>query len=253
MSAIVPVALLCAAAVFAASGCFRDETLRSVAGAGAVSGAGSAGTGSAPEPGRPEETAAARRETAPAAATAPAPPKDEFAGLFSEAVSRGLPEGGLLLVADSASGKAVLVSKRGAVWRIPFSAASAGIGAAAGSNKTPPGWHRVAERFGAGAAKGTVFVSRRATGRVMARSEWRAPDPAEDAVLTRVMWLEGLEPGVNKGPGIDSHDRYIYLHGTNQEQKLGRPASHGCLRFSNDDVARLFDLAEGVELYCFIR
>ena len=86
-----------------------------------------------------------------------------------------------------------------------------------------------------------------------ARGTVNAPDPAEDAVLTRILWLEGLEPGVNKGPGIDSHERYVYLHGTNQEQKLGTPASHGCLRFSNADIEKLFDLSEGVETYCFIQ
>ena len=80
-----------------------------------------------------------------------------------------------------------------------------------------------------------------------------APDPAEDAVLTRVIWLEGLEPGVNKGPGADSRERCIYLHGTNQEQKLGTPASHGCIRFSNADIVRLFDFADGADLYCLIR
>lgn len=166
---------------------------------------------------------------------------------------RGLPAGGLLLVADTTSGTATLVSRGRAIWRVPFSWASAGIGAQAGSNKTPPGWHRVAERFGAGAERGTMFVSRRRNGRVLKPSEWNAPDPAEDAVLTRILWLEGLEPGVNKGPGIDSHERYVYLHGTNQEQKLGTPASHGCLRFSNADIEKLFDLSEGVETYCFIQ
>ena len=173
--------------------------------------------------------------------------------LFEEAARRGLPEGGLLLVADTSTGFATLVSRGRAIWRVPFSWASAGIGAQAGSNKTPPGWHRVAERFGAGAERGTMFVSRRRNGRVLPPSEWNAPDPAEDAVLTRILWLEGLEPGVNKGPGIDSHERYVYLHGTNQEQKLGSPASHGCLRFSNADIEKLFDLSEGVETYCFIQ
>ncbi|MBQ5474064.1 MAG: L,D-transpeptidase, partial [Lachnospiraceae bacterium] len=81
----------------------------------------------------------------------------------------------------------------------------------------------------------------------------RDPAPAEDLVLTRILWLDGLEPGLNRGPGIDSHERCIYLHGTNQEQLLGSPASHGCIRFSNAAIEELFDLADGVELYCLVR
>ena len=66
--------------------------------------------------------------------------------------------------------------------------------------------------------------------------------PAEgDYVTTRIMWLEGLEPGINKGPGIDSFKRYIYIHGTPEEGRIGRPASHGCIRMRNADVIRLFD------------
>ena len=179
--------------------------------------------------------------------------EDEAAALFAEAVSRGLPRGDLLLVVDSARGRAELVCSEGAVAEWPVSTAKAGLGAEAGSNRTPPGWHRVAERFGAGAAPGTMFVSRRPNGRVLPPDAWRAPDPAEDAILTRVLWLEGLEPGVNKGRGIDSRERCIYLHGTNQEQLLGSPASHGCIRFSNAAAAELFDLADGVELWCLVR
>lgn len=240
MAAMFPIALFCAVAFAAAAGCFREAAPALPAAAGAP---------------RPQPDAAVPEKAVAAAAAVQAPPAAEEPperALFAEAERRGLPAGGLLLVADTSTGRATLVSRGRALWTMPFSWASAGIGSRAGSNMTPPGWHRVAERFGAGAERGTMFVSRRKTGRVLKPSEWNAPDPAEDAVLTRVMWLEGLEPGVNKGPGIDSHERYIYLHGTNQEQKLGTPASHGCLRFSNADVEKLFDLSEGVETYCFI-
>ena len=195
--------------------------------------------------------------TAPFPAEPPAPahllsPAEETA-LFAEAVSRGLPRGDLLLVVDSARGLAELVCSDGFVEQWPVSTAKAGLGSRSGSNRTPPGWHRAAERFGAGAAPGTMFVSRRPNGRVVPPAGWRAPDPAEDAILTRVIWLAGLEPGVNAGPGVDSHERCIYLHGTNQEQLLGTPASHGCVRFSNAAVEELFDMAAGVELFCLIR
>lgn len=127
------------------------------------------------------------------------------------------------------------------VWRV--STGCAGVGAAAGSGRTPPGRHRVARLFGHAAALGQVFVSRRAVpGLVIPRADWRAAG-GPDYVLTRILWLDGLEPGVNRGPGIDSHDRYIYVHGTNQEQLLGTPASHGCIRMANVDVVEFFRFA----------
>lgn len=208
----------------------------------------------------PHMTATAPTEEA--AEPAPPPPKakpsfflaeGECAALFSEGVAHGLPPGGLLLVVDVARQRALLASRRGPLREFPVSTSAVGTGSAPGSNRTPLGWHRAAERFGAGAAPGTMFVSRRPNGRVLPESQWSAPDPAEDAVLTRVVWLEGLEPGVNRGPGADSRERCIYLHGTNQEQKLGTPASHGCIRFSNADIVRLFDFADGAELYVLVR
>jgi UDP-N-acetylmuramate--alanine ligase len=111
-----------------------------------------------------------------------------------------------------------------------------GVGGEAGSNRTPLGWHRVAARIGAGAEPGTVFKSREPTGDV-----WRGEVRADDLITTRILWLDGLEPGQNRGPGCDSRERYIYFHGTNHEDRLGEPASSGCIRMSNADVVRLFD------------
>ena len=116
------------------------------------------------------------------------------------------------------------------------STAARGTGNQEGSNQTPLGWHEVAERFGDGLPVGAVFNERKFTGRV-----WSADQPTEkDFVLSRIMWLRGREPGVNAGPGIDSHDRYIYIHGTPAEKKIGRPASMGCIRMLNKDVVELF-------------
>ena len=124
------------------------------------------------------------------------------------------------------------------------STSAKGVGAAEGSGKTPPGRHRIARLFGHAAVPGQVFVSRRAVkGHVIPETAWRTAQ-SRDYVLTRILWLEGLEPGVNHGPGIDSHDRYIYIHGTNQEHLLGTPASHGCIRMSNADVRALFAFAK---------
>jgi len=117
-----------------------------------------------------------------------------------------------------------------------ISTSALGIGGEENSNRTPPGWHVVRRKIGAGAARGTVFRSREATG-----ERWGGEASDEDLILTRLLTLDGLEPGVNAGPGCDSRERWIYLHGTNQEDRLGSAASHGCVRLSNRDVVELFD------------
>ncbi len=122
----------------------------------------------------------------------------------------------------------------------PCSTAAKGVGSREHSNRTPLGWHEVGERFGDGLSWGAVLSSRKPTGAV-----WKPGDrTAKDLVLTRIMWLRGLEPGLNQGKGIDSHDRYIYIHGTPAEAKLGTPASMGCVRLSNDDVIELYDVVD---------
>jgi UDP-N-acetylmuramate--alanine ligase len=141
-----------------------------------------------------------------------------------------------LLVVDVERQRAVWLEDGAAkaVW--PVSTACAGIGGADGSFRTPPGWHRVHRRIGEGAEEGAVFVAREATG-----ATWRGEARDEDLILTRILTLDGLEEGVNRGAGHDSLERYIYLHGTNHERMLGRPASHGCVRLSNADVVCLFE------------
>lgn len=119
------------------------------------------------------------------------------------------------------------------------STAARGTGNRVNSYKTPLGWHAIDEKFGDGSPWGAVFKERRRTGEVWAPRT----NTTVDMILTRIMWLRGLEPGLNAGPGIDSHARYIYIHGTPAEDRLGTPASHGCVRLSNDDVIELFDRA----------
>ncbi|MGF1546688.1 MAG: L,D-transpeptidase family protein [Thiotrichales bacterium] len=122
----------------------------------------------------------------------------------------------------------------------PVSTASKGIGNRAGSEQTPLGWHRVKSRFGKNAALGTIFEARRNTGRI-AEIESRPQRTGRDHVTTRILWLQGLERGVNLGGNVDSHARYIYIHGTHEEGLIGQPASHGCVRMRNPDVVELFD------------
>ena len=109
-----------------------------------------------------------------------------------------------------------------------------GIGQIAGSNCTPLGLHRIAEKIGGGWPAGTVFKGRQPVG-----FTWQGMPLA--SITTRILWLEGLEPGFNRGGNVDSHTRYIYIHGTGDEPTLGRPASHGCIHLAADDLIPLYD------------
>lgn len=120
-----------------------------------------------------------------------------------------------------------------------------GIGIRDNSFKTPPGIHRIREKIGSGAPAGRIFKDRLDTG-----VDWNGIPTEDNLVLTRIMRLEGLEAGINKGAGVDSYDRYIYIHGTNREDLVGTPFSHGCLCLRNQDVIRLFDtIREGAVAY----
>ena len=114
----------------------------------------------------------------------------------------------------------------------PCSTSRFGIGFKEGSNKTPLGAFRIAEKFGEGMSQRTIFKARVASG------EW---DPSEktdkDMILSRILWLDGLEPR-----NANTKQRYIYIHGTNQEDQIGRPGSIGCVRMKNADVAELYEI-----------
>lgn len=128
------------------------------------------------------------------------------------------------------------------------STAEKGAGEQNGSNQTPRGKHKVRAMIGRGAPSGTVFVSRRSTGEVYTPA-LRARYPERDWILTRILWLSGLEPGRNRLRDVDTMRRYIYLHGTPEETRLGKPGSHGCVRMANRDIVELFELVEpGIEV-----
>ncbi len=109
-----------------------------------------------------------------------------------------------------------------------------GTGQKEGSNRTPLGLHRIGERIGGGWPVGTVFRSRRPIG-----FTWQGLPGAK--ITSRILWLEGLEPGLNRGGNVDSRARYIYIHGTGDEPALGRPASCGCIHLAADNLLPLFD------------
>ena len=137
------------------------------------------------------------------------------------------------------------------VWQARCSTAAAGVGSREGSLQTPTGWHKVEAKIGDGMPWGQVFRSRQT-----AKQIWKpGMETKEDLVLTRVLTLDGLEPGVNRGKDgagkvVDSQARGIYIHGTNGEENIGKPASHGCVRLLNDDVIALFDrVPKGILVY----
>jgi len=122
------------------------------------------------------------------------------------------------------------------VKKMPASTSRFGIGQIEGSNCTPLGLHRIAEKIGGGESAGTVFKSRQPVGHTSDR------EFAEAKITTRILWLEGLELGFNQGGNVDSHARYIYIHGTGDQKTLGKPASHGCIHLADGDLIPLFDL-----------
>lgn len=129
------------------------------------------------------------------------------------------------------------------VARYPISTALNGPGECFGSGCTPRGRHRVRIKIGEGCAENTVFVGRRPTGeRYCERLAERYPQ--RDWVLTRIIWLSGVESGFNRGGGVDTLRRYIYIHGTPDSEPIGVPRSHGCIRMRNQDLIDLFEKVE---------
>ena len=110
-----------------------------------------------------------------------------------------------------------------------------GIGQVAGSNKTPLGLHRIAEKIGDGCEAGTVFKHRKVIGHL------RDGLPLE-SITTRILWLDGLEAGYNRAGSVDTHSRYIYIHGFGDQASLGKPASLGCIHLADEDLIPLYDL-----------
>jgi lipoprotein-anchoring transpeptidase ErfK/SrfK len=121
----------------------------------------------------------------------------------------------------------------------PVSTSKYGIGSIHGSSKTPLGLHRIASKVGRNARLGTIFKRRRNTGKIA-----RINKDGGDLITTRILRLEGLQKGINKGKGVDSFKRCIYIHGTPEEKLIGKPASHGCIRMKNRDMIELFDLVK---------
>lgn len=118
--------------------------------------------------------------------------------------------------------------------RLVISTSRLGVGQVINSNKTPLGLHRVARKIGRGQPWGTVFKARKPVGNLKDALP-------EGGIVHRILWLEGLEPGLNRGGAVDTFKRFIYIHGYWDETTLGRPQSMGCIHVAAADLMPLFD------------
>jgi len=153
----------------------------------------------------------------------------------------GLKPDDFAIIIDVSEQKLYLIKGEEIVRSYPVSTSKYGTGNKKGSNKTPLGTHIIAKKIGEGAKIGAIFKFRKNSGKI-AEIYTDATDIQKDLITTRILWLKGIEPGVNQGEGIDSYNRCIYIHGTPEEGLIGRPASSGCIRMKNKDVIELFEL-----------
>ena len=146
-----------------------------------------------------------------------------------------------LLLDISINTQQLSIIEDGHIERIySVSTAKNGPGEIQGSECTPRGLHKIRAKIGDGLPLNSVFKARRPTGEVYT-TELGGQYPERDWILTRILWLGGLEPGKNRYGPVDTAWRYIYIHGCPDELMNGRPESHGCIRMRNDDVLELFD------------
>ena len=154
-----------------------------------------------------------------------------------------------LIRVDISEQRLYLIKNEQILSSYPISSSSYGEGQTENSYKTPLGMHKIKEMIGSNAPKDTIFISRINTKRT-AEIIHNLIDSDDDYVTSRILWLDGLEEGINKGKGVDSFNRYIYIHGTHEEGLIGTKASHGCIRMFNNDVIKLYNLInKGTKVY----
>jgi lipoprotein-anchoring transpeptidase ErfK/SrfK len=140
--------------------------------------------------------------------------------------------------------KLTLLDEDGQVLhQYPVSTSKYGTGNQNGSEKTPLGLHRIKDMIGGAMPINEVYISRMPHGSLEECIE-RGVDLPDDVIMSRIMWLEGMEPGRNQGGYVDTYQRYIYIHGTSEEDKIGTPASIGCIRMRNADIVELYRLVK---------
>lgn len=129
------------------------------------------------------------------------------------------------------------------LFEASISTALNGVGELKDSGCTPTGLHQIRACIGSGLPENSVFVGRRPTGEIYT-DELGRTYPQRDWILTRILWLSGLELGKNRLANVDTMQRYIYIHGCPDELPMGVPLSHGCIRMHNNDLITLFELVK---------
>ena len=153
------------------------------------------------------------------------------------------------ILIDISEQRLYLIKDSSIIESFPISSSKFGEGSIVNSYKTPLGRHKIKDKIGDNAALNTIFISRINTKRQAAiiRDDI---DSEDDHVTSRILWLDGQEEGFNRGEGVDSYNRYIYIHGTHEEGLIGQKASHGCIRMFNNDVIYLYNIVkEGTNVY----
>ena len=140
--------------------------------------------------------------------------------------------------------KLFLLDNKSVIKTYLISSSKYGEGSKVNSFKTPLGKHVVKRKIGKDTPLGARFIGRSFSGEIYPIYDTDQVLVEDDVVQSRILWLDGLEDGINKGEGVDSYSRYIYIHGTPEEWLLGEKASKGCIRMSNKDVIELFNLVE---------
>jgi len=154
-----------------------------------------------------------------------------------------------ILIVSIAEQQLYLIKNQKLKSSYSISSAEAGVGNQSGSYQTPLGIHYISEKFGENTTIATIFKARKNTHAIAKILNTHDAKSTEDNITSRILWLDGLEEGLNKGfdqqgNNVDSHSRYIYIHGTDEEGRLGKAASHGCIRMANKDIIELFDKVE---------
>ncbi len=145
-----------------------------------------------------------------------------------------------MIFVNSSNQTLYLFKNNSLIFESKVSTSIHGMGCKMNSFKTPTGLHKVSSMIGKGLPAGTLFKNRRPTEKVVKK----IPMDNSDYITSRILRLNGLEEGKNKGGDVDSYNRYIYIHGTPHRNKLGSKQSQGCIRMSDSDVIKLFDLVD---------
>jgi len=136
-----------------------------------------------------------------------------------------------------------LRDKNKVLFETSIATARNGTGEQFGSECTPRGWHQIRAKIGHRCAENSVFIARRPTGEIYTHT-LKQQQPGRDWILTRIMWLSGLEVGFNRLGKQDTMRRYVYIHGCPDDDPMGIPSSHGCIKMRNAKVIKLFNLIE---------